>query len=88
MASGSGGAGAGAGDSAEDAAARMAALDPFPDCTEEEIVAMLDAYERSGSAALGPVPEDLTEMMRNVRRGRGQRVEEEAPSELVTPKPS
>lgn len=43
---------------ADDGAARLAALDPFPDVSEEELVAMLEAYERS-AMSLGPVPEDL-----------------------------
>jgi hypothetical protein len=42
----------------EAAAAALAAMDPFPDMSEEEVAALLEAYEKSG-AALGPVPEDL-----------------------------
>lgn len=41
-----------------DAAAAIAAMDPFPDMSEEEVVALLQSYEKSGMA-LGPVPEDL-----------------------------
>jgi hypothetical protein len=33
-------------------------MDPFPDMSEEEVVALLQSYEKSGMA-LGPVPEDL-----------------------------
>jgi len=40
------------------AAARLAAMDPFPDLSEDEIVQLLEAYEKSGMG-LGPVPEDL-----------------------------
>jgi hypothetical protein len=40
------------------AAARLAAMDPFPDLSEDEIVRLLEAYEKGGMG-LGPVPEDL-----------------------------
>ena len=52
-----GGGGGGGGDM-DATAARVAAMDPFPDLSEEEIISMLEAYEKSGMG-LGPVPENL-----------------------------
>ncbi|GBF88596.1 pre-RNA processing protein [Raphidocelis subcapitata] len=75
----------GGGAGRDEAAARLAALDPFPDASEEELLAMLEACERSG-ALQGPVTEDLQEMLRNVKRGKGQPVEETA-TEEITPAP-
>lgn len=40
------------------AAEQLAAMDPFPDMSEEEILALLQRYESSGMG-LGPVPENL-----------------------------
>jgi hypothetical protein len=42
----------------EAAAAMLAALDPFPDMTEAEVLALLDAYEKKGMP-MGPIPEDI-----------------------------
>ncbi|GBF96758.1 hypothetical protein Rsub_09614 [Raphidocelis subcapitata] len=75
----------GGGAGRDEAAARLAALDPFPGASEEELLAMLEACERSG-ALQGPVTEDLQEMLRNVKRGKGQPVEETA-TEEITPAP-
>ena len=42
----------------EELAAAAAMLDPFPDLSEEEVMQLLERYEKSG-ASLGPVPDDL-----------------------------